>query len=110
MPTLWLALLCLAGFGYFSAINSPVQYAMIQLLTPDHLLGRINSLWTAQNVRRCPRCRADWCPRFVAAAGAGCRGVWLCRDTAWRHDVADDERIAALSGARARAGAANIMI
>ncbi|WP_410012401.1 enterobactin transporter EntS [Sodalis sp. RH24] len=50
MPFYALALLCLAGFGYFSAINSLLQYALIQQLTPDHLLGRINGLWTAQNV------------------------------------------------------------
>ena len=67
MPTLWLALLCLAGFGYFSAINSLVQYAMIQLLTPDHLLGRINSLWTAQNV----------CGDAIGAALIGALGSWL---------------------------------
>ncbi len=50
MPLFELGLLCLVAFGYFSAINSLVQYAMIQALTPDALLGRINSLWTAQNV------------------------------------------------------------
>ncbi|NDL63837.1 enterobactin transporter EntS [Acerihabitans arboris] len=49
-PFFALALLCLVGFGYFSAINSLLQYALIQKLTPDHLLGRINGLWTAQNV------------------------------------------------------------
>ena len=50
MPRFELGLVCLVAFGYFSAINSLVQYAMIQTLTPDALLGRINSLWTAQNV------------------------------------------------------------
>ena len=50
MPWFSLSLVCLAVFGYFSAINSLVQYALIQTLTPDALLGRINSLWTAQNV------------------------------------------------------------
>lgn len=49
-PWFSLGLACLAAFGYFSAINSLVQYTMIQALTPDALLGRINSLWTAQNV------------------------------------------------------------
>lgn len=49
-PYYWLALLCLAGFGYFSALNSLLQYALIQQLTPDELLGRVNGLWTAQNV------------------------------------------------------------
>lgn len=50
MPWFSASLVCLAAFGYFSAINSLVQYALIQTLTPDALLGRINSLWTAQNV------------------------------------------------------------
>lgn len=50
MPSFPLALLCLVAFGYFSSITSLVQYTLIQALTPDALLGRINSLWTAQNV------------------------------------------------------------
>ncbi|WP_455924066.1 enterobactin transporter EntS [Pseudomonas putida] len=50
MPSFWLALLCLAGFGYLSAVNALLQYALIQAQTPDHLLGRVNGLWTAQNV------------------------------------------------------------
>nr|MBA2816009.1 Ferrienterobactin-binding periplasmic protein precursor [Candidatus Pantoea persica] len=50
MPWFAPGLVYLAAFGYFSAINSLVQYAMIQSLTPDALLGRINSQWTAQNV------------------------------------------------------------
>lgn len=67
MPNLLLALLCLVAFGYFSAINSLVQYAMIQVLTPDHLLGRINGLWTAQNVT------GD----AIGAAMIGAMGSWL---------------------------------
>jgi ENTS family enterobactin (siderophore) exporter len=67
MPNLPLALLSLIAFGYFSAINSLVQYAMIQLLTPDHLLGRINGLWTAQNVT------GD----AIGAAMIGAMGSWL---------------------------------
>lgn len=67
MPSLPLALLCLVVFGYFSAINSLIQYAMIQQLTPDHLLGRINGLWTAQNVT------GD----AIGAALLGAMGSWL---------------------------------
>ncbi len=67
MPNLPLALLCLVAFGYFSAINSLIQYAMIQQLTPDHLLGRINGLWTAQNVT------GD----AIGAALLGAMGSWL---------------------------------
>jgi ENTS family enterobactin (siderophore) exporter len=67
MPNLPLALACLVAFGYFSAINSLVQYAMIQTLTPDHLLGRINGLWTAQNIT------GD----AIGAAVIGAMGSWL---------------------------------
>ncbi|MNC65073.1 Enterobactin exporter EntS [compost metagenome] len=45
-----MALLCLVVFGYLSALNSLLQYGLIQNLTPDAFLGRINGLWTAQNV------------------------------------------------------------
>ncbi|NUU64989.1 enterobactin transporter EntS [Enterobacteriaceae bacterium BIT-l23] len=41
---------CLALFGYLSAISSLLQYTLIQTQTPDQMLGRINGLWTAQNV------------------------------------------------------------
>ena len=50
MPWYGMALLCLAIFGYLSAINSLLQYGLIQRLTPDAYLGRVNGLWTAQNV------------------------------------------------------------
>ncbi|WP_435947505.1 enterobactin transporter EntS [Dryocola sp. BD586] len=50
MPYWGLGLACLALFGYLSAISSLLQYTLIQTLTPDGMLGRINGLWTAQNV------------------------------------------------------------
>jgi ENTS family enterobactin (siderophore) exporter len=50
MPFWGLGLACLALFGYLSAISSLLQYTLIQTLTPDGMLGRINGLWTAQNV------------------------------------------------------------
>lgn len=50
MPWYSLALVCLVVFGYLSAVNSLLQYGLIQNLTPDAFLGRINGLWTAQNV------------------------------------------------------------
>lgn len=50
MPWYGLALACLVAFGYLSALNSLLQYGLIQNLTPDAFLGRINGLWTAQNV------------------------------------------------------------
>lgn len=67
MPWFAPALVCLAAFGYFSAVNSLVQYQLIQSLTPDALLGRINSLWTAQNVT------GD----AIGAAMIGAMGSWL---------------------------------
>lgn len=42
------ALAALAGYGYLSSIASLLQYTLVQKHTPDHLLGRVNSLWTAQ--------------------------------------------------------------
>lgn len=50
MPVWGPGLACLALFGYLSAISSLLQYTLIQTLTPDGMLGRINGLWTAQNV------------------------------------------------------------
>ncbi|WP_233592968.1 enterobactin transporter EntS [Candidatus Pantoea deserta] len=67
MPWFAPGLICLAAFGYFSAITSLVQYTLIQSLTPDALLGRINSLWTAQNVT------GD----AIGAALIGAMGSWL---------------------------------
>ncbi len=42
--------LCLALFGWLSAISSLLQYTLIQTQTPEAMLRRINGLWTAQNV------------------------------------------------------------
>lgn len=50
MPLWLLAVLCLAMFGWLSAISSLLQYTLIQSQTPEAMLGRINGLWTAQNV------------------------------------------------------------
>ncbi|WP_058912087.1 enterobactin transporter EntS [Entomohabitans teleogrylli] len=50
MPVWGLGLLCLALFGYLSSISSLLQYTLLQTRTPDEMLGRINGLWTAQNV------------------------------------------------------------
>jgi len=50
MPVWALGALCLALFGWLSAISSLLQYTLIQTQTPEAMLGRINGLWTAQNV------------------------------------------------------------
>ncbi|WP_232430888.1 enterobactin transporter EntS [Pseudomonas massiliensis] len=66
-PGFSLAWLCLAAFGYLSAINALLQYAIIQAQTPDALLGRVNGLWTAQNI----------CGDAVGAALLGGLGAWV---------------------------------
>lgn len=43
-----LALAILAVYGYLASIASSLQFTLVQKHTPDHLLGRVNSLWTAQ--------------------------------------------------------------
>ncbi|MGW5146824.1 enterobactin transporter EntS [Rhodococcus koreensis] len=49
-PVVWVALVLLAVAGAFGAIQEIVAYTLIQTNTPDRLLGRTNSLWSAQNV------------------------------------------------------------
>ncbi|AWJ86450.1 MFS transporter (plasmid) [Azospirillum sp. TSH58] len=48
--SLYVALPVLVLFGYATSIASLLEYSMVQGHTPDHLLGRVNSLWTAQDV------------------------------------------------------------
>lgn len=50
MPFWAAGAICLALFGYLSALSALLQYTLIQTLTPDNMLGRVNGLWTAQNV------------------------------------------------------------
>jgi len=50
MPVWVLGVFCLALFGWLSAVSSLLQYTMRQTQTPEAMLGRINGLWTAQNV------------------------------------------------------------
>ncbi len=50
MPMWILGVICLALFGWLSAVSSLLQYTMLQTQTPEAMLGRINGLWTAQNV------------------------------------------------------------
>lgn len=50
MPIWALGVVCLALFGWLSAISSLLQYTLLQTQTPEQMLGRINGLWTAQNV------------------------------------------------------------
>ncbi|KEA54511.1 enterobactin exporter EntS [Mangrovibacter sp. MFB070] len=50
MPAWLPGVVCLVGFGWLSAISALLQYTLLQTQTPEHMLGRINGLWTAQNV------------------------------------------------------------
>nr|WP_303396558.1 enterobactin transporter EntS [Vibrio alginolyticus] len=46
----WLFLGILVMYGYLGSVASLIQYSIVQGHTPDHLLGRVSSLWTAQDV------------------------------------------------------------
>ncbi|MEJ2766576.1 enterobactin transporter EntS [Photobacterium sp. MCCC 1A19761] len=46
----WLFLAVLVVYGYLGSVASLIQYSIVQGHTPDHLLGRVSSLWTAQDV------------------------------------------------------------
>lgn len=46
----WLFLAILVVYGYLGSVASLIQYSIVQGHTPDHLLGRVSSLWTAQDV------------------------------------------------------------
>ncbi|WP_226665172.1 enterobactin transporter EntS [Microbulbifer aggregans] len=61
------ALMLLAMFGYLVSISSLLQYGLVQEATPDHYLGRINAIWTAQ----------DASGDSVGSLGAGALGQWL---------------------------------
>ncbi len=50
LEQLSLGLVALLFYGYVGSIGSLLQLTIVQSYTPDHLLGRINSLWTAQDV------------------------------------------------------------
>ncbi|WP_158783489.1 enterobactin transporter EntS [Pantoea sp. BAV 3049] len=50
MPSWLPGAACLVLFGYLSALSALLQYTLIQSQTPDAMLGRVNGLWTAQNV------------------------------------------------------------
>ncbi|MFB9157531.1 enterobactin transporter EntS [Chromobacterium violaceum] len=43
-------LAALVVLGYLGSIASLLQFTLVQGQTPDHLLGRVNSLWNAQDV------------------------------------------------------------
>jgi len=50
MPVWPLGVLFLALCGWLTAVSSLLQYTLLQTQTPEAMLGRINGLWTAQNV------------------------------------------------------------
>ena len=50
IPVLPVLLILLVLFGYLGAISSLIQFTLVQDNTPDEALGRVNSLWAAQDV------------------------------------------------------------
>ena len=46
----WLLLAVLVVFGYLGSVTKIIQYSLVQGHTPNHLMGRVSSLWTAQDV------------------------------------------------------------
>ncbi|ANI84004.1 enterobactin transporter EntS [Kosakonia oryzae] len=50
MPVWAFGVLLLALCGWLTAVSSLLQYTLLQTQTPEAMLGRINGLWTAQNV------------------------------------------------------------
>lgn len=51
LMSVWaLGVLFLALCGWLTAVSSLLQYTLLQTQTPEAMLGRINGLWTAQNV------------------------------------------------------------
>ena len=45
-----LLLVVLVVFGYLGSLTKIIQYSLVQGHTPNHLMGRVSSLWTAQDV------------------------------------------------------------
>ncbi|NVO57356.1 enterobactin transporter EntS [Rhodobacteraceae bacterium B1Z28] len=48
-PGIWAAMILLVVFGYLISTASLLQYGIVQRETPDAFLGRVNSLWLAQD-------------------------------------------------------------
>ncbi|MDA7964902.1 enterobactin transporter EntS [Ruegeria sp.] len=48
-PGLWAVMTLLVVFGYLMSLASLLQYGIVQRETPDAYLGRVNSLWLAQD-------------------------------------------------------------
>ncbi|MGW0172667.1 enterobactin transporter EntS [Rhodococcus sp. NPDC003322] len=48
--TLVVALLVLVVVGAIASVQEVLRYSLIQTHTPEHLLGRVNGLWSAQEV------------------------------------------------------------
>jgi len=65
--SLWFTLAVLVLFGYLVSITSLLQYTLVQGHTPDHYLGRINGIWTAQ----------DACGDSVGTASIGVLGQFI---------------------------------
>lgn len=49
-PRLWLALIALAAAGAVNSVEEVLRYALLQQRTPAEFLGRVNSVFAAQNM------------------------------------------------------------
>jgi MFS transporter, ENTS family, enterobactin (siderophore) exporter len=78
-PTVLLVLSCLVAAGAVNSVEEVLRYALLQLHTPDELLGRVNSVFSAQNMSGIA----------VGALVAGGTGAWLGPTTAfWAYNLA----------------------
>ncbi len=48
-PAIWAVMAALVIFGYLMSTAALLQYGIVQRQTPDAYLGRVNSLWLAQD-------------------------------------------------------------
>jgi ENTS family enterobactin (siderophore) exporter len=78
-PLLWLALAALLAAGAVNSVEEVLRYALLQQRTPEEYLGRVNSVFAAQNMSGIA----------VGAMIAGFVGAWLDPVTAfWGYNVA----------------------
>jgi ENTS family enterobactin (siderophore) exporter len=77
---LWLGLLCLAFAGLGDTTSEILRRALLQHYTPDHLQGRVSSLWLAQATSGTAvgNAEAGLAARLLGGAGAVVAGGLVC--------------------------------
>ena len=77
-PLIPLVLVSIVAAGAVNSVEEVLRYALLQLRTPEHLLGRVNSVFAAQNM----------CGVAVGSMVAGLIGAWLDAETAfWSYNL-----------------------